>query len=82
MSHTDLQAKCYEHDMVVLVTVVPVWSPCAMRTGASNYAVTFLTLWTILVESIPALLSCQYTSNTNMDLCKPYVAMATAMQST
>ena len=29
--------KCYQHDMVVLGDSGPAWSPCTMRTGASNY---------------------------------------------
>ena len=29
--------------------------------------VTFLTVWTLLVEAIPASMSCQYTSNRNME---------------
>ena len=37
------------------VTVVPVWSPCTMLITT----VTFLTVWTLVVEAIPASLSCQ-----------------------
>ena len=46
------------------VTVVPVWSPCTVTIGASNYChfphdTSF--------EAIPASMSCQYTSNRNME---------------
>ena len=46
--------------MVILGDSGPVWSPCTMITGAS---VTFLTVWTLVVEAIPTSMSCQYTSN-------------------
>ena len=48
--------------MVVLLTVVSVWSPCTMTTGA----VTFLTVWTLVVQAVPTSMSCLYTSNRNM----------------
>ena len=52
------------------MTVVPVWSPCTMTTGAIVTTVTFLTVWTLVIEAIPATMSCQYTSHRNMDtLC-------------
>ena len=50
--------------MVVLDDSGPVWSPCTMTTGAS---VTFLTVWTLVVEAIPTSMRCQYTSNRNME---------------
>ena len=40
---------------------------CTMTTVASNYTVTFLTVWTLLVEAIAASMSCQYTSNWIME---------------
>ena len=46
------------------VTVVSVFSPCTMTTGAS---VTFLTVWTLVVEAIPTSMRCQYTSNRNVE---------------
>ena len=41
-----------------------VWSPCTVTTGASKFC-HFLTV--LLVEAIPASLSCQYSCNRNME---------------
>ena len=48
--------------MVVLGDSGPAWSPCTMTTGAS---VTFLSVWTL--EAEPTSMSCQYTSNRNLE---------------
>ena len=45
--------------MVVLGVSGPVWSTCTMTTGTVT-TVTFLTVWTLVVEAIPASMSCQY----------------------
>ena len=47
---------------VVLCGLLVLWRLVLVTT------VTFLTVWTLLVEAIPASLSCQYTSNRNMEL--------------
>ena len=44
--------------------MVSVWSPFTMTTGAS---VTFLTVWTLVVEAIPTSMSCLATSNRKME---------------
>ena len=63
------------------VTVVPVWSPCTMMTGASNYCHFPHGIKTLLVEAILASLSCQYTlAMETWNLYAPYVAMTTAME--
>ena len=52
--------------MVVLGDSGPVWSPCTMTTGTVT-TVTFLTVWTLVLEAIPTSMSCQYTRNRNME---------------
>ena len=52
--------------MVVLGDSGPVWSPCTMMIGASNYC-HFLTIWTLVVEAVPTSMRCQYTSNKSVE---------------
>ena len=50
--------------MVVLGDSGPVWSPCTMTTGASNYCHFPHSMDT---STIPISMSCQYTNNRNME---------------
>ena len=76
--HTDLQAKCYEHDMVILGDSGHVWSPMMMIVTT----VTFLTVRALVVDAMAASMRCQYTTNRNMEFVHIYVAMTTSMKFT
>ena len=51
------------------VTVVPVWSPCTMTTGASNYCHFPHSMDTSSWSHIPASMRCQFTSHLNTTYC-------------